>query len=77
MSEQQYQAEALNELKPKYSQKEQVLNFKFQTNLVIALDIQKSVISSPEHEVLMVSYCGQSMSVVHRASSVVRRQQLL
>ena len=29
--------------------------------------------SSPEHEVLMVSYCGQSMSVVCRASSVVRR----
>ena len=25
-------------------------------------------ISSPEHEVLMVSYCGQSMSVVRRAS---------
>ena len=33
--------------------------------------------SSPEHEVLMVSYCDQSMSVVRRASSVVRRQQLL
>ena len=31
------------------------------------------VFSSPEHEVLMVSYCGQSMSVVHRASCVVRR----
>ena len=29
--------------------------------------------SSPEHEVLMVSYCGQSMSVVRRPSSVVRR----
>ena len=28
--------------------------------------------SSPEHEMLMVSYCGQSMSVVRRASSVVR-----
>ena len=42
------------------------------------------VISSPEHEVLMVSDCGQSMSVVRRPScvvrrpsSVVRRQQLL
>ena len=42
------------------------------------------LVSSPEHEVLMVSYCGQSMSVVRRAScvvrrpsSVVRRQQLL
>ena len=32
-----------------------------------------SFISSPQHEVLMVSYCGQSMSVVRRASSVVRR----
>ena len=31
------------------------------------------VFSSPEHEVLMVSYCGQSMSIVRRASSVVRR----
>ena len=28
-------------------------------------------ISSPEHEVLMVRYCDQSMSVVCRASSVV------
>ena len=28
-------------------------------------------ISSPEHEVLMVSYCDQSMSVVHRPSCVV------
>ena len=28
-------------------------------------------ISSPEHEVLMVSYCDQSVSVVRRASSVV------
>ena len=33
--------------------------------------------SSPEHEVLMVSYCDQSMSVVRRASSVVRRQQFV
>ena len=31
------------------------------------------LISSPEHEVLMVSYCGQSMSVVRRPSCVVRR----
>ena len=36
-----------------------------------------SIISSPEHEVLIVSYCGQSMSVVRRPSSVVRHQQLL
>ena len=31
------------------------------------------LVSSPEHEVLTVSYCGQSMSVVRRASCVVRR----
>ena len=29
------------------------------------------LVSSPEHEVLMVSYCDQSMSVVRRPSSVV------
>ena len=29
------------------------------------------LISSPEHEVLMVSYCDQSLSVVRRPSSVV------
>ena len=28
-------------------------------------------ISSPEHKVLMVSYCGQSMSVVRRAASTI------
>ena len=28
-------------------------------------------ISSPEHEVLMVSYCDQSLSVVRRASSTI------
>ena len=27
--------------------------------------------SSPEHEVLMVSYCGRSLSVVHGAASTV------
>jgi len=30
-----------------------------------------SIFSSPEHEVLMVSYCGQWLSVVRRPSSVV------
>ena len=30
------------------------------------------IFSSPEHEVLMVSYCGQWLSVVRRPSSVVR-----
>ena len=29
-------------------------------------------ISSPEHEVLMVSYCGQSMSVIRRASIALK-----
>ena len=30
-----------------------------------------NIFSSPEHEVLMVSYCGQSMSVVRRAASTI------
>ena len=30
-----------------------------------------NIISSPEHEVLMVSYCGQSMSVLRRAASTI------
>jgi len=35
---------------------------------------RKFLFSSPEHEVLMVSYCGQWLSVVRRrASCVVRR----
>ena len=42
-------------------------------NAVNILHPAHNVISSPEHEVLMVSYCGQSMSVVRRASCVVRR----
>ena len=29
------------------------------------------LVSSPEHEVLMVNYCGQSMSVVCRAASTI------
>ena len=32
------------------------------------------VFSSPEYEVLMVSYCDRAVSVVRRASCVVRRQ---
>jgi len=37
-------------------------------------DEVRKLVSSPEHEVLMVSYCGQWLSVVRRrASSVVRR----
>ena len=30
-----------------------------------------AMFSSPEHEVLMVSYCGQSMSIVRRAASKI------
>ena len=29
------------------------------------------IFSSPEHEVLMVRYCGQLMSVVRRAASTI------
>ena len=36
-----------------------------------------SVFSSPEHEVLMVSYCGQWLSVVRRRPSCVVRQHLM
>ena len=36
--------------------------------------LSEILFSSPEHEVLMVSYCGQWLSVVRRrASCVVRR----
>ena len=43
------------------------------------LEVKSSIylnrlVSSPEHEVLMASFSGQSMSVVRRSS---RRQQLL
>ena len=38
------------------------------------LPVKEIFISSPEHEVLMVSYCGQWLSVVRRrASCDVRR----
>ena len=33
--------------------------------------LNRRVFSSPEHEVLMVSYCGQSESVVRRAASTI------
>ena len=35
----------------------------------------KGFFSSPARKVLMVSYCGRSISVVLRVSHVVRRQQ--
>ena len=37
----------------------------------LLLALSPFVISSPEHEVLMVNYCGQSMSVVRHAASTI------
>ena len=39
---------------------------------VVYASITKVVFSSPEHEVLMVSYCDQSMSVVRRQQFVLK-----
>ena len=36
-----------------------------------------NIFSSPEHEVLMVSYCGQWLSVVRRRVSCVVCQHLM
>ena len=36
-----------------------------------ARNVVHFIFSSPEHEVLMVSYCGQSMSVVRRAELTI------
>ena len=45
-----------------------------EVNLTFVIDCDADLfISSPEHEVLMVSYCDQSLSVVRRPSCVVRR----
>ena len=35
------------------------------------LGILRCLFSSPEHKVLMVSYCGQSISIVRRAASTI------
>ena len=43
----------------------------------LAKSLMLKFFSSPEHEVLMVSYCDQSLSVVRRASCVIRRQQFV
>ena len=40
---------------------------------LISYTVFVGVFSSPEHGVLIVSYCGQSMSVVRRPSCIVRR----
>ena len=47
--------------------------FSFSGGQWLHIKESSGLVSSPEHEVLMVSYCGQSMSVVRRASCVVRR----
>ena len=39
--------------------------------MAVLVAILKIFFSYPEHEVLMVSYCGQSMSVVRRAASTL------
>ena len=43
-----------------------VLILKFEKTCTIP-----DIVSSPEHEVLMVSYCGQSMSVISRVASTI------
>ena len=40
-------------------------------------ELWQVIFSSPEHEVLMVSYCCQAMAVVCRPSWVVRRHQFI
>ena len=40
-------------------------------------NIANFIFSSPEHEVLMVSYCGQWLSVVRRRATCVVRQHLM
>ena len=52
----------------------QVYSFEISPPLCSAYHNAWRVFSSPEHEVLMVSYCGQWLSVVRRrASCDVRR----
>ena len=41
------------------------------------LNINVTIFSSPEHEVLMVSYCDQSLSVVRALSYFFFKQLLL
>ena len=50
---------------------------KGKTDIIANFHRNDLVISSPEHKVLMVSYCDQSMSVVRLALCVVRRQQFV
>ena len=53
-----------------HDKKQKVVNLKDMCKFVFRVYF---LFSSPEHEVLMVSFCDRSMSVVRRASSVVRR----
>ena len=53
----------------KYVNKKIVKNINFSEKAYYIVFV--FVFSSPEHEVLMVSYCGQSMSVVRRAASTI------
>ena len=43
----------------------------------LSFNTDQSLISSPEHEVLMVSYCDQSLSVVRALSTLCFKQLLL
>ena len=40
-------------------------------DIISSICLQHCLFSSPEHEVLMVSYCDRAVSGVRRASSVV------
>ena len=45
-------------------------NFEFEGSRA-KVKVTVAIFSSPEHEVLMVSYCDQSMSIVRRPSSTI------
>ena len=67
----------------------QVTKQRFELEIVIVSTVQSCVeikndrhfmcliFSSPVHEVLKVSYCGHSISVIRRELSLVHHQQLL
>jgi len=57
--------------------KDRVSGLKAKVTRSYMLNSTQFVISSPEHEVLMVSYCGQWLSVVVRRASCVVRQHLM
>ena len=47
-----------------------MVKFDLGYNLPVIMRVM-ALFSSPEHEVLMVSYCGQSMSVMPRVASTI------